>query len=300
VLKPVAFVVSAVVAAALAGCTGPQPDNTEDGVLRVVASTNVYGDIAASVGGDDVEITSIIDDPSQDPHQFEANARVQLALSRADVVIENGGGYDDFVGTMLAASGNDAAAVVNVVDLSGHDADADGFNEHVWYDYPTVAALADVLADAFAAIDPDGTAAYAANAAALVTEIDDGLVGHEISLAERFAGAGVIITEPVPLYVLDAIGLENRTPPEFSEAIEDDTDIPPTLMQRVLDLIGDGSVALVVYNAQTGGPQTDAVLDAAAEAGIPAVAVSETVPAGTGYLLWQHRVLDDIEGALVS
>jgi zinc/manganese transport system substrate-binding protein len=297
VLKPVAIVLSALVAVTLAGCTASQPDNAGDGVVRVVASTNVYGDIAASVGGGDIEVTSIIDDPAQDPHEFEANARVQLALSRADVVIENGGGYDDFVDVMLGASGNDAADVVNVVELSNRDAGADGFNEHVWYDYPTIAALADSLAEAFSAVDPDGAAGYAANAAALTSEID-GLIARQAALGQRFAGAGVVVTEPVPLYVLDAIGLENLTPPEFSEAIEEDTDIPPTLLQRVLDLISDGSTDLVAYNAQTGGPQTDAVLDRAAETGVPAIAVFETLPTGTGYVGWQQGVLDDIEGAL--
>lgn len=281
----------------MAGCAAPAPDPAADGVLRVVAATNVYGAIAASVAGDAAEVTGIIDDPAQDPHEFEANARAQLALSLADVVIENGGGYDDFMNTMLDASGNVDADVVNVVELSGGDEAAAGFNEHVWYDYPTMITLAEALAAAYSKADPAGAGAYEANAAALRTELE-GLIAQEASLADRFAGAGVVITEPVPLYVLDALGLENLTPPEFSEAIEDDTDIPPTLLQQVLDLIADGSASLVVYNAQTGGPQTDAMLIAAAEARVPAVAVSETLPPGTGYVGWQQQVLDDIEGAL--
>ncbi|HEX7834791.1 MAG TPA: zinc ABC transporter substrate-binding protein, partial [Pseudolysinimonas sp.] len=77
-LKPVALLVAMVAALGLAGCTSTPPDNASDGVIRVVASTNVYGDIARTIGGADVEVTSVIDDPAQDPHEFEANARVQL------------------------------------------------------------------------------------------------------------------------------------------------------------------------------------------------------------------------------
>ena len=140
-LKPAVLLTAAVLL--LAGCSATQPD---DGMIHIVASTNVYGDIAQTIGGDGVQVTSIIDDPAQDPHQFEANGRVQLALSRADIVIVNGGGYDDFATTMLAASGNDDARVIDAVELSGYDASADGFNEHVWYDYPTVQTVAKAIA----------------------------------------------------------------------------------------------------------------------------------------------------------
>lgn len=61
-----------------------------------------------------------------------ANARTQLELSKADVVIENGGGYDDFVDTMLKSTNNGAAKVLNVVDISGKTATGGGeLNEHV-------------------------------------------------------------------------------------------------------------------------------------------------------------------------
>jgi zinc/manganese transport system substrate-binding protein len=289
-----------VLSVVLAGCTPATPaDTASDGVLRVVASTNVYGDLAASVGGADVEVTSIIEDPAQDPHEFEANARVQLALSRADVVIQNGGGYDDFVGTMLSAAENADATVLDAVEVSGLDASVDGFNEHVFYDYPAMQKLVVAIADALSAVDPDHAAEFATNAATLTSGLD-ALIAREAGIAATAAGSGVVITEPVPLYLLDAIGLENLTPPEFSAAIEADTDIPPALLQKVLNALGDGSTALVVYNTQTGGPQTDAVLDIASENDVPVVGVTETLPAGDDYLGWQGGVLDDIAGALAG
>ncbi|HWM34879.1 MAG TPA: zinc ABC transporter substrate-binding protein [Pseudolysinimonas sp.] len=291
-LKP--LVLLPVLAVALAGCTAPQADNAQDGVVRIVASTNVYGDIAQTIGGAGVEVTSIIDDPAQDPHQFEANGRVQLALSRADIVVVNGGGYDDFATTMLQASGNAAAVVITAVDESGLDTGAEGFNEHVWYDYATVGALASRIADALRTVDPERADAYddAAFAAGLQR-----LQDRADALRVTTDGAGAVITEAVPGYLLRALGMTDLTPPEFSAAIEEDGDVSPVLLQRVLNLIGDGSASVVLYNAQTGGPQTDAVLDIASENRVPAIGVTETLPDGTDYLAWQSGYLDLIEDA---
>ncbi|MGN6503232.1 MAG: metal ABC transporter solute-binding protein, Zn/Mn family, partial [Pseudolysinimonas sp.] len=120
----------------------------------------------------------------------------------------------------------------------------------------------------------------------------------EESIAASSDGAGVVITEPVPLYLLEACGLRNLTPPEFSSAIEEGSDVAPALLQSVLNLIGDGSAAVVVYNAQTGGPQTDAVLDIATENGVPAIGVTETLPADMTYVQWQTALLTSLQQAL--
>jgi zinc/manganese transport system substrate-binding protein len=286
-----------VILLALAGCSAAPTDNTDDGVIRIVASTNVYGDLATTIGGDDVEVTSLIDKADQDPHEFQASGRVQLALSQADIVIENGGGYDDFVDTMLTAADNPDAVVINAVDLSGYDSDVDGFNEHVFYDYPTMQKVVDAIVGSLSDVDPAHAADFAQNAQPLHDGLG-GLIDAEAALAAAHRGTGVVITEPVPLYLLDASGLVNKTPAEFSEAIEQDTDIPPALLQRVLGMLADGSAALVVYNSQTGGPQTDAILDAAAEHGVPAIPVTETLPTGNHYVSWQESVLSAITSAL--
>jgi zinc/manganese transport system substrate-binding protein len=122
---------AALAALALTGCSSGASGAPSDGQLSVVASTNVYGDIAKAIAGNAVKVTSIMDNPSQDPHSFEASAQNQLALSKADVVIENGGGYDDFMNTMLNAGGAKKATVIDVVDLSGKKAAGGALNEHV-------------------------------------------------------------------------------------------------------------------------------------------------------------------------
>jgi zinc/manganese transport system substrate-binding protein len=274
---------------ALAACAAPT-DPADDGELRIVASTNVYGDLAATIAGPDATVTSIIDDPSADPHGFEANPRVQLALAEADLVIANGGGYDDFVDEMLEASGNTTAVELHAVDAAEVDVES---NEHVWYDYPTVSALVDEIAAALDGLQPDD------ERAARVADLQDGIAGLEdrvAALAAEHTGDGVIVTEPVPLYLLSAAGLVNLTPEAFTEAIEEDTDVAPALLQEVLNLIPQAAV--VVVNDQTGGPQTDAVIDIAGESGVPWFGVTETLPAGLDYVSWQAGLIDLLQDSL--
>ncbi|WP_433608206.1 metal ABC transporter solute-binding protein, Zn/Mn family [Dactylosporangium sp. CA-139114] len=265
--------------------------------VPVVASTNVYGDIARQIAGDRASITSIISDPDADPHSYEANTRTQLELSKARVVIENGGGYDDFVDTMLRSAGG-SPKVINVVDVSGRKA-ADGgeLNEHVWYDLATVEHLADRLAAALGEADPAGAPTFAANATAFKQKVQQ-LRARQAAIKAAHPGAGVAVTEPVPLYLLEACGLVNKTPDEFSEAIEEGTDVPANVLRETLDLFAHKDVALLAYNEQTSGPQTRKVLDAARAAGVAVVPVTETLPAGKDYLTWMGDTLAAIENAL--
>ncbi len=296
-MKLIAIPVAAVLL--LAGCAAPAPDN---GRLSVVASTNVYGSIATAIGGKLVDVTSIISDPSQDPHSFEGSARVQLALSKANIVIENGGGYDDFVNTMLSSASNPAAAVLNASDISGLDEHpgTGRFNEHVWYDFDAMGKLVDKLESTLAGLDPSSAAVFAANAATFHAGLD-ALSTNVATLKQRVAGAGALVTEPVPLYLLSAAGFVNVTPPAFSQAVEAGTDVAPDVLAQTLKTIADGSATILVYNEQTSGPQTEVVLKAAKAAPIAVVGVTETLPDGQkDYLGWMQSVIDAISGSLVG
>jgi zinc/manganese transport system substrate-binding protein len=282
----------------LTGCSGGSPAPV-DGRVSVVASTDVYGELAKQVGGDLVSVTSILDDPAQDPHSFEANPRVQLALSTASVVIENGGGYDDWADTLLAGAHNPKAVVLNAVDISGFDQNPStgDFNEHVFYDLPTMSTVADRLAAALSSIAPAHASEFAANAATFEASLG-ALETREKSIAAAASGRGAAITEPVPLYMLQACGLHDVTPPAFSKAIEDGTDVSPLDLQATLALFPSHVAALLAYNAQTTGPQTDRIVAAAKAAGVPVIGVTETIPAGDSYLGWMSANLDAIQAAL--
>ncbi len=296
-------------AVSLASCSSPaattspsasSSPSASTGTIDVVASTNVWGDIAAKVGGDKVNVTSIIDDPDKDPHEYEASVQNQLALSKAKVVIENGGGYDDFVDTMLASAKNDSAKVLNAVTISGKKAAAgDELNEHVWYDFPTVEKVIDQLQTTYAGIDPASADTFANNAKQLKGSID-ALVKKEGDLKATYNGQPVSITEPVPLYMLEAIGLKNKTPDTFSEAIEEDSDVAPAVLQATLKLYSTHAVKLLAYNEQTTGAQTEAVLKAAKDNNIPVVGVTETLPSGEDYVSWMTKNLDAIGAALAQ
>ncbi|WP_317230391.1 metal ABC transporter solute-binding protein, Zn/Mn family [Clavibacter sp. MX14-G9D] len=304
-----ALLAVSLLAVPLAGCASGSASPSDgasaaDGTLEVVASTDVYGDIAQQIGGDDVTVTSIIDSPDKDPHEYQATARDQLALSTADVVIRNGGGYDDFIGTMVDALPDAGSHVVlDASDISGYDQDpAEGeFNEHMWYDVPTMRKLAGEIAAALSKADSAGSDAFAANERAFAERLD-GIAAAEADAKAAGSGQGVAITEPVPLYLTEAMGLENRTPDEFSEAIEEGTDVPADVLRETLALFSEKRVAALVYNAQTTGATTDQVVAAAEAAGVPVVPVTETLPAdlpaGSGYIEWMTENVDAVASAI--
>ncbi|WP_222264838.1 metal ABC transporter solute-binding protein, Zn/Mn family [Modestobacter marinus] len=280
---------------ATAACGSGEDAGADDGV-RAVASTDVYGDVVAAIGGDRVEVTSVLDDPSADPHSFEANTRTQLAVSRADLVVANGGGYDDFMQTLVAADGS-GAVVLDAVEVSGLDAEAEGFNEHVWYDLAAMDALAEEVVTALGEIDPAGAGDYEANGAQFRAGLQELIAAGEQARATT-QGAGVAVTEPVPGHLLDALGAEDLTPAEFAEAVEEGGDVSPAVLQETLDLIGSGQVRALVYNDQTSGPETERLLEAARAAGVDVVPVTETLPEGQDYLSWMRGNLDAVVAAL--
>jgi zinc/manganese transport system substrate-binding protein len=282
---------------AATGCAGSGPS---DGRVQVVTSTDVYADIVRAVAGTRVDITSFLDDPSQDPHSFEASPRNQLAVSRADVIVENGGGYDDFMDRMRTASGKRGATFINVVHLSGHTVAAGGeLNEHVWYDFASIDLLVARLVRVLSARRPGEAAGFRSGAARFTHRLR-GLAQFEARLRMRYNGTPVAITEPVPDYLLAACGLVNRTPAQFSAGVEQSTDVSASVLSQTLNLFADHAVRVLVYNDQTVGAQTTKVLAAARADSIPTVAVTETLPAGSTYLSWMRANLTALAKALRS
>nr|WP_229868196.1 zinc ABC transporter substrate-binding protein [Streptomyces chryseus] len=266
--------------------------------VPVVTSTNVYGDVVRQIGGDRVRVVSIITDPAQDPHSYEAGTRNQFELSRAEVVVENGGGYDDFVGEMLRSANNSSAEVVNAVEASGRDRDGQGeFNEHVWYDMPTMSTLADRIADALAGAAPAEADVFGKNAGTFKDKLRVVQAAEE-RISAKHAGAAVAVTEPVPLYMIEASGLRNVTPPDFSEAVEEGEEVSPRVLRETLALFTERKAEALVYNAQTSGPQTEKVEKAARDNGIPVVPVAETLPVGKDYIGWMTDNVEALRRAL--
>jgi zinc/manganese transport system substrate-binding protein len=280
--------------------------------LTVVASTNVWGDIAKSVGGERVEVISIIESFSQDPHSYEASARDQLAVNDADLVVANGGGYDPFMDTLAAAANQENIVYAYLPDeLAEEDAKAkeeDGHdhahnhdhssgNEHVWYDFHVVEDFANRLASKLSSIDPEYSADYSDNLVAFLDQIE--ILEDRVAQAGAFAsGAKVISSEPVADYLLAEIGLENITPSGFSQAIEEGLDVSPKDLLEMQNLLKSKSVALFVVNPQTGSVQIDALVSIAEENQIAVIELSELLPENTRYFEWMETNIALLEAAL--
>jgi zinc/manganese transport system substrate-binding protein len=283
---PVAIAAVAVVAA---GCGGGS-DAAVDGKISVVASTNVWGSVAAAVGGQDVSVQSLINDPSADPHSYQDKPEDATLLTNARLVVYNGGGYDDFFTKLVKAAGADAKQI-NAYDVSGHP---EGENEHVWYELTTVRKVADKVATELGAIDPSNKDTYAGNAKDFDAKLD--------ALATKAAAipdGKVVSTEPVAHYLLDTAGMTDVTPSEFSEAIEEETDPPVLAVADTTDLITKKQVVALVDNDQTETNVTNQLISAAKANGIPIVDVSETLPPGvTNYVEWMTKEVDSLAGAV--
>jgi zinc/manganese transport system substrate-binding protein len=266
--------------------------------IPVLASTDVWGSVVAAVGGDRVTVTSLIDGPSADPHEYESTPADAAAVARAKLVVVNGGGYDDFATKLVETAGTNPP-VLDAVALSGLDTGQGELNEHVWYSLPAVDKVADAIAADLGRTSPADAATFTANAQRFHADVA-GLQQKVDALKAAHGGARIAVTEPVPLYLTEAAGLQNATPEEFSEAVEEGNDPPAAVLAATLAVVeGPDKVTALVANAQTESPSTRKVEDAARAAGVPVVPVSETLPEGVGsYVAWQSAQLDALTKAL--
>ncbi len=307
---------AALAALLLSSCAGTAgaSDPSSSGGIEVVTSTNVYGDVVKAIGGDRVKVNAIITKTSQDPHSYEASAQDKLVISKAKLVVENGGGYDEFLHKIADETKVGHENMISAVEISGlapeeeahseeshseegHTHNHGEFNEHVWYSLDTMGKLADAVAAKLGSLDAGSAATFTANAEAFKTKLAD-LTGKLDAVKAENDHAPVAVTEPVPLYLLEAAGLENKTPEAYSAAIEEETDVPAAVLKETTDLVSAKSVRFLAYNEQTEGPQTEAVKRAAEAAGVPVVNFTETLPDGKDYIQWMADNVEAVSSAL--
>jgi zinc/manganese transport system substrate-binding protein len=254
------------------------------GKLGVVAAENIYGDIAAQIGGPHVSVTSILTSPSADPHLFEPGTSAGLAVAGANVVLQNGLGYDAFMTRLEDASPSKSRAVVTMADVLGvHGKDA---NPHLWYDVPRLARIAGAVAAALTRADPSHAEVYHRGARRFERSLAP-LRAEVARIRSRFGGAPVAYTEPVPGYLVAAAGLRNLAPASFTRPIEEGTEPSPSAVAAMSALVERRRIRVLLYNAQAVSPITARLQAAAKKAGIPVVGVRETLPAGSSFQQWQ-------------
>ncbi len=262
--------------------------------LNVVAAENFYGSVVQQIGGERVSVRSIMSDPNIDPHEYESSVADAKAIATADLVVENGGGYDDWMDKLLSASPR-ASRIV----LSGYDRAVKKLpdNEHVWYDVENVQAIAAAVTQSLSRLDPANATLFTANEKVFVKSLAQ--IRQRMSqIASRFSGAPVGLTETIFLYQSGPLGLNVLTPFEFQKAIAEGNDPPADTVVTVAKQIREKKIKVLIYNEQTSSPVTTKVQDDARAAGIPIVGVTETMPAGETYQSWMLRQLDELRMAL--
>jgi zinc/manganese transport system substrate-binding protein len=254
------------------------------GKLDVVAAENVYGNIAAQIGGPHVAVTSLLTSPSADPHLFEPGTSTGLAVADAKVVLQNGLGYDAFMTRLENSSPSKSRSVVTMEDVLGiHGKDA---NPHLWYDLPRLDRIARAVSGAFVRADPSHAAAYRRGLQRFERSLAP-LRREVAAIRARFHGTPVAYTEPVPGYLVAAAGLRNLAPDSFTRPIEEGTEPSPSAVAAMSELVAQHRVRLLLYNAQAVSPITARLRAAAQKAGVPVVPVTETLPPHRNFQQWQ-------------
>jgi zinc/manganese transport system substrate-binding protein len=261
--------------------------------LAVVAAENFYGDVAQQIGGRHVQVTSVLSNPDQDPHLFEATPSVARGVSQARIVIENGMDYDPWIDKLIEASRNANRTTIVVAELVGRKA---GDNPHIWYDPHTMLALAKTFANDLQNADPANRADYAANLARFDAAMQP-VLAKIATLRARLAGTPVTATEPVFGYMLDALGLRVRNT-RFQLAVMNDTEPSASDVAAFENDLRNHKVRLLVYNRQASDPIADHMRELAAAAHVPIVGATETEPPGTSYQAWMMHELDEVDRAL--
>ncbi len=285
---------AAALLALAAACAAPS--SPPGSGVRVVAVEAVYGDVVSQIAGRGAQLTTILDSPSADPHAYEPTTRDADAIADADLVIENGLGYDAFVDKLLAASPRVGRTVIVVGTLAGR---RPGDNPHVWYDSEALRTLTRAVVVDLSRRSPHERRALSRNSGRFRAWLD-GFARRTLTLGRRYGGTQVAITEPVFDAVLHAAALRIATPSSFAKAIEEGDDPAPQDIAAMRALLAGRHVAALINNRQTIEPSTTHLLQIARSSGVPVVGVTETLPPGMHVQSWFDGELRALTAALVA
>jgi zinc/manganese transport system substrate-binding protein len=261
--------------------------------LPVVAAENFYGDVVQQLGGKHVAVLSILTNPDQDPHLFEASPATARALSHARLVVYNGADYDPWMAKLLGAAQSTRRTTIVAAALVGKQA---GDNPHLWYAPQTMPAVARAVTAFLKQADPANQAEYDQRLSHFLAALEP-LDAKIATLRARYAGTPVTATEPVFGYMAEAIGLQMRNQ-RFQLAAMNDTEPSATDVGAFENDLRQHAVKVLIYNSQASDEVTRRMLGIARKSGVPAIHVSETAPAHTTYQAWMMAQLTALERAL--
>ena len=263
--------------------------------LSVVAAENFYGDIVQQIGGDRVEVVSILSNPDQDPHLFETTPTIVRQVTAAQIVVFNGADYDAWMDKLLKVAPRAERTVVDVAQLVNKKA---GDNPHLWYEPTTMPAVARALADAFSRADPAHAADYTARLQTFIASLD-GINRKIDEIRAKYAGVAVTATEPVFGYMASALRLKVRNE-HFQMAVMNDTEPSIREIAAFERDLKEHKVKVLLYNKQASTKLTQRMLDLARRSDVAVVGVTETEPTGMSYQDWMLTELEELQKALAQ
>jgi zinc/manganese transport system substrate-binding protein len=281
--------------AVLALLARPAAAQTASGAINIVAAENFYGDVARQLAGGDATVSSILINPDQDPHLFEASPSVARLLSAATIVVYNGADYDPWMAKLLAAARSPNRRTIIVANLVHRKA---GDNPHLWYDPVTMPTYAKALAATLAERDPAHKEDYQQRLGVFLAALQP-MDAKIADLHSRFAGTAITATEPVVGYMAAALGFTMRNE-RFQLAVMNDTEPRVSDIAAFANDLRKHQVRLLFYNSQASNPTAQRLVRIAEQSNIPVVGVTETEPPGKTYQDWMMGQLDAVAQALAK
>jgi zinc/manganese transport system substrate-binding protein len=250
------------------------------------------------LGGEEVEVTSIVTNPAADPHDYEPTSDDARTMATAQMTIVNGIGYDEWASRLIAANPVPGRVELTVGDLLGL---RDGDNPHQWYSPSSVHAVIDEIAADYMQADPGNDAYFARRRKAFETE---GLAEYDKLIAKigsAYRGVAVGASESIFEPLAPALGLNLTTPKGFMDSIAEGTEPTPSEKAAVDRQIAHRRIGVWVYNSQNATPDVQRLNEAARARGIPVATVTETTtPEGASFQFWMSRELEGLRAALAK
>ncbi len=300
-VKILAALAAAGVALAVSACSSGAPGGSSTASAHkivAIGAENEYTSVLQQVGGQYVQASAIMSNPNTDPHTFEASASVAREVSSAQLVVQNGVGYDTFMDSIEKAVPDSSRKVISVQKVLGRPDSTP--NPHLWYDPSTMPAVANAIAADLAAIQPAHASYFKANARKFVSSLGPWIQAIG-SFKQKYPGTPVAVTEPVADYMLQAAGAGIKTPFEFQADIMNGTD--PSAQDVALErsLFTGHKVKVFLYNQQVTDTLTQSFISLAQANGIPVVGVYETMPTpGYTYQSWMLAEMKALQQAVTS
>lgn len=273
------------------------PGHKAGGRIVAVGAENEYANVIAQVGRPYVAVSAVMSNPNTDPHTFESSPKVAEQVASAQLVVQNGLGYDTFMNTIERAQPSRTRKVVVAQDVLGLPIGTP--NPHLWYDPKTMPLVAKAVVADLVALDPVHAATFRCNLARFDASLGSWTAAIR-QLAAADAGAPVATTEPVADYLLQAAGLRNLTPFSFQQDVMNGVDPSPQDVAVQQALFSRRTVRVFVYNHQVTDSLTESLVGLARRHHIPVVGVYETMPTGYDYQQWMVAETRAIERALAT